>query len=124
MTDFHSSLPGRQANGQFAHGNPGRRAGSRNRASHRVVMAILEDFEQNKIDVLERLRYMHTTSYFSTLARLAPPLMESGEPDAETWSDAEAAQIIARARQMLACQPNPRNALVELEAILANEPAE
>jgi hypothetical protein len=38
---------GRLPNGKFATGNPGRRRGSRNRASHRVVMSILEDFESH-----------------------------------------------------------------------------
>jgi hypothetical protein len=114
---------GRLANGQFTLGNPGRRAGSRNRASHRVVMAILGDFERNRQDVLENLRRHHPVAYFDTLARLAPPLMAAGgEPPAEDWTDSEAAQIVYRARQVLASAPNPHAALAELERVLSFGP--
>jgi len=116
--------PGRLANGQFTTGNPGRRAGSRNRASHRVVMAILNDFERNRHEVLERLRRSHTNTYFDTLARLAPSLLAAGGGQCEdNWTDSEAAQIVYRARQALSIAPNPHAALAELERVLSLGPA-
>jgi len=101
MTSRLDPPPGRLANGQFTLGNPGRRAGSRNRASHRVVvMAILNDFERNRIEVLEHLRRKYPVNYFDTLARLTPQLMAgSGDTCHEDWTDSEAAQIVCRARQ-------------------------
>ena len=123
MTSRLDPPPGRLASGQFTHGNPGRRAGSRNRASHRVVMAILGDFERNQHDVLAQLRRSHPVSYFDTLARLAPQLMAgNGERAADDWTDSEAAQIVYRARHVLASAPNPHAALRELELVLSAGP--
>jgi hypothetical protein len=123
MTSRLDPPPGRLANGQFTLGNPGRRAGSRNRASHRVVMAILNDFERNRIDVLEHLRRKFPVNYFDTLARLTPQLMAgSGDTCHEDWTDSEAAQIVYRARQVLATAPNPHAALAELELVLSVGP--
>lgn len=116
--------PGRLANGQFTVGNPGRRAGSRNRASHRMVMAILSDFERNAPELLAHLRARYPAAYFDTLVRLAPMLMAvGGDVCAEDWTDSEAAQIVYRARQVLAAAPNPHAALAELEQVLSVGPA-
>jgi hypothetical protein len=56
MTEQIEPPPARHADGRFGPGNPGRRPGSRNRASHRALTAILDDFHDNKDVVLPRLR--------------------------------------------------------------------
>lgn len=63
-----SPPPARHADGRFGPGNPGRRPGSRNRASHRALTAILDDFHDNKDVVLPRLRQYFTTTSRSSSA--------------------------------------------------------
>jgi hypothetical protein len=118
MTDLSIPLSGRQANGQFAHGNPGRRLGARNRLSHRVVMAMLKDFEENGAELLDYLRTHDKAKYFAILARLAPKLLAGDTPGTEACPDAEAARLVVTARGLLDNIPNPREALEELGAIL------
>ena len=48
--------PARYANGRFGPGNPSRPLGSRNRASQRAIMSILDDFEVNRVHVLDKMR--------------------------------------------------------------------
>jgi hypothetical protein len=125
MTDSPSPASGRLANGRFAPGHPGgRRVGSRNRASHKMVMAVLADFEAHKADVLHRLRSSYSPAYFNTLARLTPPMLVETGPDFEDYSDEQAAKLVTRARQVLAVEENPRKALVALETVLANDLAQ
>lgn len=62
--------PARYPNGRFGPGNPGRRAGARNRVSHRAAMAILQDFELHKDVVLDRLRRLFTPAYLAILVRM------------------------------------------------------
>ncbi|HEY5289675.1 MAG TPA: hypothetical protein VIJ59_06535 [Caulobacteraceae bacterium] len=121
MTDT-ASPPARYANGRFGPGNPGRRAGSRNRMSHRVMMSILEEFEAPKEEILNSIRSKNAPSYFSTLMRALPRFLENDAPDVSTYSDAEAARIINQARRVLGCTTDPRQALIELEAVLSAEP--
>ena len=64
--------PARQANGRFGPGNPGRRAGSRNKMSQQLVMAILADFERHRESVLSRLRSDHAAAYARLVARFLP----------------------------------------------------
>ena len=88
MTSHLDPPPGRLANGQFTLGKsrPARRLG--HRASHRVVMAILNDFERNRIDVPEHLGRKFPVNCFDTLARLTPQLMGgSGDTCHEDWTD-------------------------------------
>jgi len=122
MTQTPPDQPARYANGRFGPGNPGRRAGSRNRASHWVIMSILRDFEAHKREVLERLRTDHSPQYFNTLARLLPQMLEDEPSGADGYSEAEIAKVIALAPQAHATAPDPRVDLVELEAI-AFQPA-
>lgn len=71
--------PGRCANGRFGPGNPGRRAGSRNRMTQRLVTAILADFERNRETVLHHLRTEHSAAYARLVARFLPPGTLAGE---------------------------------------------
>jgi len=120
MTQTPPDQPARHANGRFGPGNPGRRAGSRNRASHEMIMSIFKDFESNKNQILERLRNSYSPQYFNTLARLAPQMLDDGAPVTDGYSDAEVAVIVSRARQALAVTPDPRGALAELEALMSH----
>jgi hypothetical protein len=129
MTDTPSDDSGRDASGRFAPGNPGRPVGSRNRASHSAVMAILEDFERNRAGVLDCMRYMHTTSYFNTVARLAPTVLERcREDEPERWPgdepergarlDVGAAQIMERIRSILSLAGDPHVRVAALQALV------
>lgn len=88
MTD--TSPPAeRDARGRFGPGNPGRRAGARNRMSHRVVMEILEDFESNRDQMLYRLRQHHSAAYFAVLVRLLDRQLQIDAVPFEDIADAE-----------------------------------
>ena len=60
----------RGADGRFGPGNAGRRVGSRNIISKRLVMAILADFDVHRGAVLARLR--RGASYARLVARFLP----------------------------------------------------
>jgi hypothetical protein len=124
MTDNPSDArpAGRDANGRFAAGNPGRRVGSRNRASHHVVMAMLEDFGRYQGDVLDNMRYMHLPRYFATMARLAPRVLEHcprENPERGVLSVDDAWQLITRARKALEPSGDPRDLLAALLSVVA-----
>jgi hypothetical protein len=89
--------PVRYGNGRFGPGNPGRRAGSRNRISQRLVMSILADFERNRENVLQRLRTENAAAYARLVARFLPPdeVVVSEEAASEGDADGEAAGALA-----------------------------
>jgi len=66
------SAPARLTNGRFRPGNPGRRLGSRNKLTQRLVMSILADFERNRETVLSHLRSEHAAAYARLVARFLP----------------------------------------------------
>jgi hypothetical protein len=119
MTDA-PALPARHANGRFGPGNPGRRAGARNRVSHRAAMAILEDFELHRGQVLELLRRSYTPAYFAILIRLLDRQLQVEAAPFEDYSDAELAQTVRLARAALNVSEIPRIALMELDGALLN----
>ncbi len=114
-------LPGRQANGRFGPGNPGRRVGARNRLSHRVVMAILHDFETNKADTLDRLRRNHSPAYFAILTRLLDRELSVEAPAFDDYSEAELARTVQLARSVFNSCADPRAALIELDHVLVSQ---
>jgi len=111
----------RHANGRFGPGNPGRRPGSRNRASQRVVLAILEDFEAHHEKVLGRLREFFTPHYIDVVTRLLPRQIEVTAPDLDSYSEAEIAHVVRQARTALDRIEDGRGSLIELEAALVIE---
>jgi hypothetical protein len=113
-------LPARYANGRFGPGNPGRRAGARNRISHRAAMAILQDFELNKDRVLQLLRQSYTPAYFAVLIRLLDRQLDSEAPSFEDYSDAELERTVLLARNALNHCADPKVALLELDSALLN----
>jgi len=112
--------PARHANGRFGPGNPGRRAGARGRVSHRAALAILEDFEQHRDEVLELLRRSYTPAYFAILTRMLDRELKAETPAIDDYSDAELAHTVRLARLALTANPAPRAALIELDGVLVN----
>jgi len=116
-----TALPVRYANGRFGPGNPGRRAGARNRVSHRAAMAILQDFELHEKQVLDRLRKYSTPAYFAILMRYLDRELQAETPAFDDYSDDELARTVRMARTALNAHENPRMALLDLEATLVNQ---
>jgi hypothetical protein len=81
-------------------------------------MAILEDFELHREEVLERLRSQFTPAYFAIVTRLLDRQLQVEAPMAEDWSDVDVARTVGLARRALTLNENPRAALVELESAL------
>ena len=115
------ALPVRYANGRFGPGNPGRRAGARNRVSHRAAMAILQDFELHENEVLDRLRKYFTPAYFAILMRYLDRELQAEAPAFDDYSDAELARTFRLARSALNGHEDPRMALLDLDATLLNQ---
>ena len=113
--------PARHANGRFGPGNPGRRAGARNRVSHRATMAILDDFELHKDELLNRLRIYHAPAYFAILTRLLDRELREETPALDDYDDIELARTLALARSALTLDRSPRAALLELEGVLVSQ---
>jgi hypothetical protein len=116
-----TALPVRHANGRFGPGNPGRRVGARNRLSHRVVMAILHDFELNKADTLDRLRRYHSPAYFAILTRMLDRELSVEAPGFDDYSEAEVARTLQLARSVFNGCSDPRTALIELDHVLVSQ---
>jgi hypothetical protein len=88
------------------------------------MLSIFEDFEVHKKVLLDLLRETYTPQYFNTFARLAPQMLTDDAPEFDDLSDAEAAGLVGRLRQALAVSSSPRNALAELDGLLAKDPSE
>ncbi len=84
-------------------------------------MAILEDFELHKDDVMKRLRGYHAPAYFAILNRLLERELKAEAPSLDDYSEGEIAQTIRLARQVLSVNEDPRTALLELDAVLVNQ---
>ncbi len=109
----------RHANGRFGPGNPGRRLGSRNRVSQRLIWAILQDFEANQELIFERLHHWdHLQSYVALLLRLLPRQIDVNLPDVENLSECEIARVVGQARAVLDRIERGDTSLIELEAVL------
>ena len=113
--------PARHANGRFGAGNPGRRTGARNRVSHRAAMAILDDFELHKDDLLKRLRIYHAPAYFAILNRLLDRELKTETPMLDDYDEVELARTVALAHSALSLNQNPRIALLALEGVLVGQ---
>jgi len=115
------AAPVRHENGRFGPGNPGRRVGARNRVSHRVAMAILQDFELHRGEVLDRLRRSHAPAYFALVLKLLDRQLQAEAPAFDDYSEAELARMVLLARAALNGTPDPRLALIELDSALVNQ---
>src|SRR5258708_5625472 len=77
--------PVRDADGRYLRG-PGRKAGSRNRFSRALAMAVLEDFAENRGKGLKQLRYAHLQSCGGMVCRLLPGAAELGAEEAGAFA--------------------------------------
>ncbi len=74
----------RNADGTFGEGNPGRPKGSRNKLSEAFLRVLSDDFQENGIEVIERLRQESPAQYANVIAKLMPKLMELSGPDGDS----------------------------------------
>ena len=114
--------PTRQCGGRFGPGNPGRRIGARAKASHKVVMAILEDFQFHRHEVLKNIRASDAQAYLATVMRLLPAMDELETEPAEPLTLDQAAKVARRVRQTLGQGEEPRIALQKVGVILEGAP--
>jgi hypothetical protein len=117
------AAPTRDAHGRFAAGNAGRRKGSRNRASNRLAMALLDDFSANEADNIERLRRWFFPQYVQLMARFLPREAGGSRPDFEAYSAEETARVTATARAALDRIERGEAGLGALLAALERDPA-
>ena len=66
---------------QFKKGNPGRPKGSRNKLSEAFLKALADDFTENGVEVVQRLRKEQPHTYVNAIGKLMPKLMELSGPD-------------------------------------------
>ena len=74
----------RNPNGTFKEGwkgGPGRSKGSRNKLSELFINTLAKDFEENGVDVIERLRKEQPAQYANVIGRLMPKLLELSGPE-------------------------------------------
>jgi hypothetical protein len=122
MPDDAISLPARHSNGRFGPGNPGRRTGSRNHASRRTAMLVLQHFERNRDKILDHMALSYTPAYGALIGRLLPRQVELTTSNLDDLSDAEIASILREVRLTLGgAVTDGRATLLDLEAIMAGE---
>jgi hypothetical protein len=120
--DDASTLPARYGNGRFGPGNPGPRVGSRNHASRRVAMLVLEHFERNRDRILDHMALSHAPAYGALIGRLLPRQVELTTSTLEELSDDEIVRMLTGVRITLdGGVTDPRGTLIELEAIMTGE---
>lgn len=65
-------------------GNPdGRPKGSRNKLSEAFLRVLADDFGENGVEVIERLRKESPAQYANVIAKLMPKMMELSGPDGD-----------------------------------------
>lgn len=65
-------------------GNPkGRPKGSRNKLSEAFLRVLSDDFGENGVEVIERLRIESPAQYANVIAKLMPKMMELSGPDGD-----------------------------------------
>ena len=117
------AAPIRDPDGRFAAGNPGRRRGSRNRMTHRLAMALLEDFSGYEAETLSRLREWFFPLYVQLMARFVPRQTAAARPDFADYSPAERQAVLAAARQALARIERGEAGLDGLLTVLEQDPS-
>jgi hypothetical protein len=118
MADGSGAVTPRDAGGRFAAGNPGRKLGSRNRASKRVALALLGDFETNQADVLMRMRRWFLPQYMQLVQRLLPRPGADDGLELEALGQDEALAVVAAVRAAADRYEAGEGSIEELEAAL------
>jgi hypothetical protein len=114
---------GRGADGRFGLGNPGRPRGSRNRRTHQLTMALLEDFHSNEEENLQRMRQWFFSDYLRLIGRFLPAHVPQARPDFADYGAEETALVVAAARTVLARIERGEAGLDELLGVLEADPA-
>jgi hypothetical protein len=87
-----------------------------------MVILILEHFERNRDNILDRLAQYHTPAYGALIANLLPRQVELTTSTLDDVSDADIVQMIAGGRNTLGRSvSDPRGTLIQLEAIMTGE---
>ena len=86
-----------------------------------TAMAILQDFELHRGEVLERLRKYFTPAYFAILVRMLDRELRVETPAFDDYSEAELARTVLLARSALNGYADPHTALIELDSALVNQ---
>lgn len=73
----------RNEDGTFKPGSGGRPKGSRNKLSEAFLRVLADDFHDNGVEVIERLRMESPAQYANVIAKLMPKMMELSGPDGE-----------------------------------------
>jgi hypothetical protein len=113
----------RDAAGRFGKGNPGRRRGSRNRLTNRLVQGLLDDFSSNEAENLERLRRWYFPRYVQLMARFLPRETREARPDFGDYSAEERARVAAAVRATLERVERGEAGLDALMGVLESDPA-
>jgi len=113
----------RGADGRFGVGNPGRPRGSRNRRTHQLAMALLEDFHVNEEENLQRMRQWFFSDYLRLIGRFLPAHVPQARPDFTDYDAEETATVTAAARAVMARIERGEAGLDELMAVLEADPA-
>jgi hypothetical protein len=117
------SWAGRDGAGRFGPGNPGRPRGSRNRRTHQLAMALLEDFHFNEEDNLNRMRQWFFADYLRLMGRLLPRRVMQVGPDFADYSAEETAMVVKAGRAALDRIERGEAGLDALLAVLEADPA-
>jgi hypothetical protein len=112
----------RNSQGRWIKGNPGRVRGSRNRITHRVVMALLDDFQCYEEENIERLRRWYFPIYVQLMARFLPRETGAGGPDFGSYSPEEMARVVAAAREAMDRIERGAGTLDDLASALEQDP--
>ncbi len=115
--------PLHDANGRFAHGNPGRRKGSRNRMTNQLALGLLDDMALNEEANIERLRRWFFPQYVQLMARFIPREAARPRPDFADYAPQETARVLAAARRALEAAERGEAGLDALLAVLEQDPA-
>ena len=91
--------PAQDENGRFITGNcgGGRRKGSRNKLGEAFLSALQDDFQENGVAAIERVRMERPDAYIKALVQLMPRVLE-----VDDTSELTDEQLDARIRQIVA----------------------
>lgn len=94
--------------------SPGRPLGSKNKLGEAFVEALLADFEQNGVEVIEQVRTEDPTQYLKVIASVIPKEVVHTVEDYDNFSDEQLAdEFIAEAARLNAARRPARGKKAE-----------
>lgn len=122
MDDASPRGPARYANGRFGPGNPGRLPGSRNRITQRIALSLLNHYEANEAQYLEKLSsWQGFPQFMRLIERMLPRELEDGAPELAALSSEDAARVTRAVRTALDRAEGGEGSLEEVLAALMGE---